>query len=48
MVIVMNKKKKIGLAILTILISIVVFFTLYLYHVMVYLMPEPPENADYE
>ncbi len=38
----MNKKKKIGITIvLTILIPIVVFFTLYLYHVMVYLKPEP-------
>jgi len=38
----MNKKKKIGLTIvLAILILIVVFFTFYLYHVMVYLKPEP-------
>jgi len=38
----MNKKKKIVLTIvLAILIPIVVFFTLYLYHVVVYLKPEP-------
>ncbi len=38
----MNKKKKIGIAIvLAILIPIVVFFTLYLYHVTMYLKPEP-------